>query len=117
MTPEQVAARLGAGSPAEIVLLAEVDGLGIGFACLQVLESVCYGQPWAELMEMYVRATHRRRGAGRALIQVAEKLAQARGATDVILGTGAENAAGQAFYHAMGYSPQGDLILRKSLKR
>jgi len=114
-TPDQILSYLSSGWHTELVLVAEVAGQVVGFACLQVLASVCYAQPWAELTELYVQEAYRRRGIGRALICEAERLAQQDGATDMLVHTGVANEAGQALYQALGYSLQAHVSLQKRL--
>ena len=115
MTPEQVADRFRSTQPNEIVVVAEMGDHIVGFACVQICNSVCYAQPWAELTELYVRDSCRRRGIGRGLIREAEQLARQKGAPKMVLRTGATNATGQAFYKALGFTSRPHLTLQKSL--
>jgi predicted N-acetyltransferase YhbS len=75
----------------ETVLVAEDAGAVVGFACFQVLHSVCYDAPWAEITELYVTPAHRRRGAGKGLIQEAIRQAQQVGASEILLRTNVKN--------------------------
>ena len=113
--PKQVVARLGQRHKTERVLLSEVDNQVVGFACIQILCSVCFACPWAELMELYVRSQFRRRGLGTALVLHAENLAREEGASDMILRTGKQNTTGQGFYQALGYKRDNDLSFSKPL--
>ena len=113
--PKQVVARLDNGNKTERVLLAEVDNQVVGFACIQILCSVCFACPWAELMELYVRSQFRRRGLGKALVLHAENLAREEGASDMILRTGTRNTTGQGFYQALGYKRDNELSFSKPL--
>lgn len=114
-TPDQIMAYLSSGWHTELVLVAEIAGRVVGFACVQFFSSVCYAQPWAELTEVYVAAASRRRGIGRALVHEAERQAQQYGATDMLVRTGAMNGAGQALYQALGYTMQAHVSLQKRL--
>jgi ribosomal protein S18 acetylase RimI-like enzyme len=116
VTPAQAAARMAACVGLETTLLADVDGQTAGLACLRVIPYMSDDRPYAELTELYVEASYRRQGVGRALLRSAEALAAQRGAAELILLTGPENAAGQAFYRALGYSDYG-LALRRALDR
>jgi ribosomal protein S18 acetylase RimI-like enzyme len=115
--PGQIAASLRSEPQTEFVVAAEVAGDLVGFACVQVLSSMCYRQPLAELTELYVREAHRRLGIGRALVQEVERLARAKGAKEMVVRTGAENTAGQAFYQAAGYMTRSHVVFEKSLTR
>jgi ribosomal protein S18 acetylase RimI-like enzyme len=116
MTPEQVESRLRAGLGSETVLVVEVDGQVVGFSCIQVMSSVCYAHPWAELTELYVQPSFRRRGLGRDLVQESERMAKEQGATRIHLLTGVENMAGRALYTTLGYIKESELLFHKCLK-
>jgi ribosomal protein S18 acetylase RimI-like enzyme len=116
MTSEEIKSRLQAGSGSEIVLMVEVDSQAVGFACVQMMSSVCYPHSWAELTELYVQPSYRRRGLGRALVQESERMAKERGATEIHLLTGVGNTAGQALYSRLGYIKRPHLSFQKSLK-
>jgi ribosomal protein S18 acetylase RimI-like enzyme len=109
----QVAARLAACADIEIAILAELDGQVGGFACVRVVPCVLYAEPHAELTELYVEPAFRRRGLGRALIALAEQLARARGAADLLIMTGVGNAEAQALYRALGYDTYAVALNRK----
>jgi predicted N-acetyltransferase YhbS len=115
MTPNQIAACLRSGRRTEVVLVAAVDGDVAGFACMQLLRSMCYERPWAELTELYVRGAHRRRGIGRALVQEGERLARKKGTQEIVVRTGGNNIPGKRFYQAMSYMSRADLTLQKRL--
>ena len=103
-------------SGTEIILVAEVVGQFVGLACIQILGSALFPEPWAELTELYVHPEHRRRGVGSALLEQAEKWAQARGANQMQVRTGEKNEAGKEIYRKHGYSIRPHLLLEKALK-
>ena len=115
VTSNYVLSRLSSGFHMEIVVVGEVDGQVVGFACAQVLESICYATPWAELTELYVQERYRRRGLGRSLVQMVEQIAQQEGATDMLVHTNTVNLAGQSLYQSMGYAIQSHVSLQKGL--
>ena len=78
-TSEEIWSRLEDGSGPEVALLAEVEGQATGFACFQIVTSVCYSKPCAELTELYVRPSHRRSGVGSSLVLRAEQMALSLG--------------------------------------
>jgi len=111
--PEQLAARLLACQDIETPIVAELDGQVCGFACVRIVPCVLYAAPYAELTELYVEPAFRRHGAGRALIAFAEQLARERGAGDLIIMTGLDNAPAQALYRAQGYDTYAVALNRK----
>jgi GNAT superfamily N-acetyltransferase len=94
-------------------LVAEADGDVVGFLTL--------ARPYPhtpEISWMAVRAGHRRRGSGRALIEAASERLRAAGDRLVIVKTlsdredpGPEYAETRAFYLAMGFVPVAELYL------
>jgi GNAT superfamily N-acetyltransferase len=111
---ERLAARLADPKRVETPIIAEIEGRAVGFACLRLVPSLCYDPTYAELTELFVEEAYRRQGAGRALVAYAERLARENGATALVLLTGLENARGQAFYRALGYTDW-ELAMRKRL--
>lgn len=115
-TAQQLRLRLAAPTCAEIPLLAEINCEIAGFAAVRIVPQVFYAGLHAELTEFYVTPSYRRRGVGRALLHAAEQLAQARGAHELILLTGADNEGAQAFYAAAGYELWDDVLMGKDLR-
>ena len=102
-TAAQIAARLADPKGVEIPIVAEIDDQLVGFAGLRVVPLIFYEGAHAELTELFVEESYRRRGVGQALIRFAERLAKSKGAEELVLHTSEENEIGQAFYTAMGY--------------
>lgn len=114
-TEQQIAARIKAKPLAEVAFVAELEGTIFGFACLRITRSICYDFALAELTEIYVEETYRRRGVGRALIEQAERVAQEQGAENLMLLTGGKNLTAQEFYRSLDYQVLQDLVLNKKL--
>lgn len=100
---DAMASRLERCIVTERVLLAEIDGLAIGFLSLWVFPIVCATQPYAEISELFVEEGYRRRGVGRALVEEAVEIARLEGATEVKLNTAFRNTAAQQLYYASGF--------------
>jgi len=113
-TPEQILERLAHPNCAETPIVAEIDNQIVGFAGLRVVPMVFYEGVHAELTELFVEEGHRRRGIGQALVHFAERLAQERGAEELILQTGRENQTAREFYRAMGYG-EWQIVMGKTL--
>jgi ribosomal protein S18 acetylase RimI-like enzyme len=96
--------------PSETVLVAEEAGSILGFACFQVIRSVCYDQPWAEITELYVRPSHRRVGVGFELVSAAITGAKDLGASEVLLRVNARNEAAKGLYAKAGLSGTQDTV-------
>lgn len=105
-------ARTLAEPRAERVLIAEADGVPVGFLCAQAFRSFCYNARYAEITELYVAPGFRRRGLARALIAAAEAGFRAEGIATFQLFTGGENAGAQALYRAMGYRATDERMFR-----
>ncbi len=96
-------------------LLAEIEGKIIGIANLRLAPTVFYSEPYAELTELFVEDAYRRRGAGRALIAFAERMALDAGADEMLILTDFYNYTAQELYRAMGYCHY-DIALAKKFK-
>ena len=60
-------------------------------------------RPVRELTRVRVLPEYQRRGYGRALVRELERHANTEGVTELVLDTGADNAAARAFYESLGY--------------
>lgn len=98
-----IAARLERCITTERILLAEIDGLAVGFLSLWFFPVVCAPDPYAEVAELFVEEAYRRRGVGRALLEEAIEVARSEGATELKVVTGFRNTAAQQLYHATGF--------------
>lgn len=98
----------------ETCLLAEIDGLAVGFLCLRLLPQVCDPATYAEVSELFVEAAYRRQGVAQALMQHAAALAKTAGAEELILLTSFRNTAAQRFYHTQDFANYG-ISMRKPL--
>jgi GNAT superfamily N-acetyltransferase len=95
------------------VLAARVEpGVGlVGVAVLAFRLNVSAGVPFASIEDFYVRPEARRKGAGRALLEVVQERCQARGVSYVEVQT--DEAV--PFYSAFGYKPEpGIQVLSRS---
>ena len=108
-----LSARLADPRRVETPLIAEIEGRVVGFAAVRVVASIFYAAPHAELTELFVEAPYRRQGVGRALVAAAEALAQAQGADEMVILTGADNEAAKSLYQKMGFTDQ-ELALLKT---
>lgn len=98
-----MAARLERCITTERILLAEIDGLAVGFLSLWLFPVVCAPDPYAEVAELFVEEAYRRRGMGRALLEEAIALATRAGATELKVATDFHNTAAQQLYYAVGF--------------
>jgi GNAT superfamily N-acetyltransferase len=115
-TAAQIAERLADPQCVEIPIVAEVEKQIVGFAGLRVVPQIFYAGAHAELTELFVEEGYRRRGIGQALIQFAERLAQSKGAEEIVIHTGEDNYAAREFYSTMGYEPW-DIVVGKTVNR
>ncbi|KPF69920.1 hypothetical protein IP84_03275 [beta proteobacterium AAP99] len=97
--------------PQTVFLLAEQGEHLLGFAQLSTAISKAgdTGHQGCELVRLYVQPNQKRRGVGRALMQVAAQRSRIAGADTVWLTAWAENHRARAFYTAIGYQDVGEL--------
>lgn len=98
-----MAARLERCITTERILLAEIDGLAVGFLSLWLFPVVCTPDPYAEVAELFVEEAYRRRGIGRALLEEAIEIARSEGAAELKVVTGFRNTAAQKLYYTVGF--------------
>ncbi|ANQ86871.1 hypothetical protein dqs_3854 [Azoarcus olearius] len=97
-----IRARLENGE--SVILLASTESRGIvGFCQLYPTFCSVEAKPIYSLYDLFVRPEARRCGAGRALLQAAEKLAAANGKARMDLTTARTNTAAQAAYESLGW--------------
>ncbi|WP_340377415.1 GNAT family N-acetyltransferase [Streptomyces sp. SS7] len=86
-----------------VVLLAETNGAGVGFAQVYpTFSSLAMKTVWT-LNDLYVRPEARGAGAGRALVRACLERARAAGAAGVQLETAPDNRVAQALYETEGF--------------
>jgi GNAT superfamily N-acetyltransferase len=82
------------------IWLARAGATGVGCVALRPL-----GESSAEVKRMFVDASWRGRGVGRALMETLIDGARARGYETLRLGTLADMTAAQALYQSLGFTP------------
>lgn len=86
-----------------VVLVAEFDGVAVGFTQLYPMySSVRTARTWI-LNDLFVAETARRSGVARALLVAAAQFARDDGAAGISLETTCDNAAARALYRAAGW--------------
>ena len=91
--------------PMAEVLIAELDGLAVGFALFFHNFSTFEGRPGIYLEDLYVRPEARRHGLGRALLAHLAALAVERGCARLEWWVLNWNAPSIAFYKTLGARP------------
>lgn len=90
--------------PAAVVqiLVAETDGLILGYCALVPLIQLQHGARGFDLHHLFVDRAHRGQGIGRALIGAAKALACQVGAVYLTVRTTVDNTAAQEYYLSQG---------------
>ena len=108
----------GQSSEPAAVLVAESEGLLIGFAELSIrrVAEGCDTNRIAYLEGWFVTAAERRSGVGRALVEAAERWGRSLGCTEFASDTAPTNIASIAAHTAVGFENAGTVLcFRKSL--
>lgn len=94
------------------LLVADADGCVVGFCAAHFERSPALAREScrAEITELVVEPTARRRGFGRALAHAAFAWARERGASRVEVRVAARNDAGQAFWRRLGFAAFVDVL-------
>jgi GNAT superfamily N-acetyltransferase len=92
-----------------VFLIAENDGVAVGWAAVYEHESPTYVIPEerrsAVICEAYVEEAARGQGAGRALLSACEAWARIRGISVIHIGHLAENTRASEVYDKAGFAP------------
>src|SRR5260370_25405249 len=93
-----------------VIFLAIVDGAVAGFTQLYpVFSSVSMKRLWL-LNDLFVAPAGRRAGAGRALLDRAERWARETGAKGLTLSTELTNAPAQRLYESAGWTKEDEFV-------
>jgi ribosomal protein S18 acetylase RimI-like enzyme len=105
LTEESLASHLFGPEPMLTCILAELDGVLVGFAAFQPSFDMETGTSGLYMSDLFVREAARRRGVGRALLEWLAREARRRGGEWLGWGVMKTNAEAQAFYRAIGGGP------------
>ena len=107
MTGVQTCALLLLADEDSAIWVAELQNELVGLLTAEIRTAPAYAifvqRSWVLIEDLVVRAAHRRRGIGRALMETAHSWAVQRGASDVQLTVWEFNDGARAFYEALGY--------------
>ena len=93
-----------------VIFLAMQDGAAVGFTQLYPLfSSVSMQRLWL-LNDLFVAPEARRSGAGRALLERAERWAKETGSKGLTLSTEVTNAAAQHVYETAGWTKDDEFV-------
>ncbi len=98
MTPDKAARDLMGPDAALGAFVAEVDGTMIGFSFWHSAYETCYAARGGFINDLYVRASHRDTGAGKALVQAVAQAVNAEGGEFVWLTGHSHNEVARRFY-------------------
>ncbi|MEX1030005.1 MAG: GNAT family N-acetyltransferase [Paenibacillaceae bacterium] len=99
----------------ELVALAIMEDVPVGFACAQFNKSFCYRDLQREITEMYIQEAARRKGLGSMLLLFLEQELQVRGVKDVKILTGRNNESAHKAYEHANYLNKDQIVFEKQL--
>jgi len=101
----------------EVVIVADEDGILVGFVCVQLKKSFCYDEYMPEITEVYVKPTYRKKGIASEMITFAETYCSNNYPLHKYeLLTGYKNLVAQSVYSKLGYIDDNELHLSKRVK-
>jgi len=109
-TEESLRSHLFGARPAAEAVLAEENGVAVGFALYFHNFSTFLGRPGLYLEDLFVRPEYRGRGYGKALMVFVARLAQARGCGRLEWSVLDWNRPAREFYRTLGARPLDDWI-------
>lgn len=99
----------------EIVVIALIRDLPVGFACAQYFKSICYSEPYAEVTELYITRDARRKGIATKVLGFVENELILKGVRSVKVLTGKKNETAIKTYENSNYIKKDEQILQKKL--
>ena len=101
----------------EVVIVADENGMLVGFVCVQLKKSFCYNEYMPEITEVYVAPTYRKKGIASEMITFAENYCTKNYPLHKYeLLTGKKNIFAQSVYSKLGYIDDDELHLSKRIK-
>ena len=101
----------------ERVIVEEIEGKLVGFVCVQLKSSFCYKGYSAEITEVYVDPSYRKKGIASNMIRYAEQYCmQNYPLHHYELLTAKENKIAQTLYAKLGYVEDEELHLVKKIE-
>lgn len=88
-----------------LVAVAEGDVVGYVYADIEAVSWKDLRGPCGFVHDLYVDASARRHGAGRALMEAAMSWIRSKGRRQIVLSTKTGNAHAQRLFHALGFRP------------
>ena len=104
LAPEELAQRMLQARGLETAFLGELDGVLAGILVLRTVPTLSGPEDWAEITELYVQPSGRRRGVGTALVEAAAEVARDRGCSELHLLVSPGNTPALSFYETVGFS-------------
>lgn len=105
LTAEILQREAFSSAPLVKILVAEDNGVLVGYAALVPTLQLQFGARGMELHHLHVDEAVRGRGVGRALVAAAIERARGVGRAFLTVGTQAGNARAQLFYERCGFEP------------
>jgi len=100
----------------EIVMVAVLHDVVVGFVCGQLHKSICYADGLsAELTELFVRKEHRRKGIAAKLVTALEAEFLKNDAHEIIVKTGDVNEEAKGLYFSCGYEDYKETVFFKEI--
>ena len=99
--------------PAHVLLVAEEDGLVVGYANVNVRVQLHHERPVGTLDELCVAESARSRGLGAALVDAVVAEAAARGAEAVEVATNVRRERARRFYERCGFEATSWKLIRR----
>jgi len=113
MTMEEIKNTLVSSN--ELVALAFIDAITVGFACAQYFKSFCYRNLQGEITELYITETARRRGIATLLIAFLVEKLKLLDVTSIKVLTGKNNENAIKTYEKSEFTKKEEVLFIKNL--
>ena len=99
----------------EIVAIAFINGIVVGYCCGLIIKTMCYSEYRADVEALYVKEEYRRQGVGTALIRCMENAITDLDITHFHINTYSNNVKAQSLYEKLGYCKTGEILMDKTV--
>jgi ribosomal protein S18 acetylase RimI-like enzyme len=103
LEPGALSRRMAEAQGLETAFLGALGGEPAGLLVLRMVPTLSDPEDLAEITELYVRPSARRKGIGTRLVETALRYAQQQKSKEIHLLVDPENEAALAFYEALGF--------------
>jgi ribosomal protein S18 acetylase RimI-like enzyme len=99
----------------EIICIAYINGVAVGYCTGLIIQSVCYNEKRMDIESLFVKEEYRKTGVGKALLEFIEKEAIAKKISHFHIITERVNMNAKSLFKKLGFEDTNEILLDKTL--